>query len=60
MGDLSVLTDYRKNSKEFEVKTIYGNTETISIGNMENLYYINMEDMELVGMNVVNLLKDKK
>lgn len=60
LGDLSVLTDYRKNSKEFEVKTIYGNTETISIGNMENLYYINMEDMELVGMNVVNLLKDKK
>ena len=60
LEDTTVLTDYRKNTKEIEVTTIDGEIETISIGNMENLYYINIEDMEEVGINVFDLLKNKK
>ena len=60
LEDTTVLTDYRKNTKEIEVTTIDGEIETISIGNMENLYYINLEDMEEVRINVFDLLKNKK
>ena len=60
LGDTTILTDYRKNTKEIEVTTMDGYTEMVSIGNMENLYYINLEDMEEVGINVFNLLKNKK
>ncbi|MCF2625017.1 hypothetical protein I6E17_02355 [Fusobacterium perfoetens] len=60
LEDTTVLTDYKKNTKEIEVTTIDGEIETISIGNMENLYYINIEDMEEVGINVFDLLKNKK
>ena len=60
LEDTTVLTDYRKNTKDIEVTTIDGEIETISIGNMENLYYINLEDMEEVGINVFDLLKNKK
>lgn len=60
LGDTTILTDYRRNTKEIEVTTIDGYTETVSIGNMENLYYINLNDMDTVGIDVFNLIKNKK
>ena len=60
LEDTTVLTDYRKNAKEIEVTTIDGDIKTISIGNMENLYYINLEDMERVEINIYSLIKNKK
>ena len=60
LEDTAVLTDYWKSSREIEVTTLDGYTEVINIGNMENLYYINLEEMEEVGINVFNLLKNKK
>ena len=60
LEDTAVLTDNWKSSREIEVTTLDGYTEVINIGNMENLYYINLEEMEEVGINVFNLLKNKK
>lgn len=60
LEDTRILTDYRKNTKEIEIETIDGEIKTASIGNMENLYYINIDDMYAVGMDVLNLIKDKK
>lgn len=61
LEDTAVLMNYQSNkTKEIEVTTTDGNTMTISIGNIENIYYINLEDMEEIGINVFNLLKNKK
>lgn len=61
LEDTAVLTNYQSNiTKEIEVTTTDGYIMTISIGSMENLYYINLEDMEEIGINVFNLLKNKK
>lgn len=60
LGDTTILTDYRKKTKEIEVTTMDGYTETVSIGNMENLYYINDSEMFDAGIDVFNLIKNKK
>ena len=60
LGDTTILTDYRRNTKEIEVITTDGYTETVSIGNMENLYSINLNEMDTVGIDVFNLIKNKK
>lgn len=60
LEDTAVLTNYWRSKKEIEVTTIDGDTEVINIGNMENIYYINLEEMEEVGINVFELVKNKK
>ncbi len=60
LEDTTILTDYRRNTKEIEVTTTDGYTKIISIGNMENLYYINDSEMFDADIDVFNLIKNKK
>ncbi len=42
LGDFSILTDYRKGSKDIEFKTNDGDTKIVSLGDLRNLYFIDV------------------
>ncbi len=55
-----ILQDFRKLDNTIEIETPNGCIDTLYTGDLENLYYINLNDMDMVGINAVNLIKNKK